>query len=50
MNGKYAVNNVTEARVAAMEKKLKKDYRYFYGHGVGMAGRGEAIAFKDNIA
>ena len=26
---------------------LKEDYRFFYGAGVGMAGRGEAIAIAD---
>jgi choline dehydrogenase-like flavoprotein len=47
MNGKYAVNNVKK-EAGGYGKGLKEDYRYFYGHGVGMAGRGEAIAFKDN--
>jgi choline dehydrogenase-like flavoprotein len=28
---------------------LKEDYRYFYGAGVGMAGRGEAIPREDNF-
>ena len=28
---------------------LKEDYRYFYGAGVGMAGRGEAIALESNL-
>jgi choline dehydrogenase-like flavoprotein len=27
---------------------LKEDYRFFYGCGVGMAGRGEAIPTHDN--
>ena len=27
---------------------LKEDYRFFYGAGVGMAGRGEAIAMENN--
>jgi choline dehydrogenase-like flavoprotein len=29
-------------------KSLKEDYRFFYGAGVHMAGRGEAIAREDN--
>ncbi len=28
---------------------LKEDFRYFYGAGVGMAGRGEAIALESNF-
>src|SRR5207253_1781702 len=47
MNGKYAVNGTTKD-AGGYGAGLKKDYRYFYGHGVGMAGRGEAIAFRDN--
>jgi choline dehydrogenase-like flavoprotein len=47
MNGKYAVNNVKKP-AGGYGKSLKEDYRYFYGHGVGMAGRGEAIATRDN--
>jgi choline dehydrogenase-like flavoprotein len=27
---------------------LKDDYRYFYGAGIGMSGRGEAVAREDN--
>jgi choline dehydrogenase-like flavoprotein len=30
------------------KKRLKEDVRYFYGANVGMAGRGEAIAFEHN--
>jgi choline dehydrogenase-like flavoprotein len=30
-------------------KSLKEDYRYFYGAGVGMAGRGEGIALESNL-
>ncbi|MEP6466432.1 MAG: GMC family oxidoreductase [Parafilimonas sp.] len=30
-------------------KSLKEDYRFFYGASVGMAGRGEAIAFESNL-
>jgi choline dehydrogenase-like flavoprotein len=29
-------------------KQLKEDYRRFYGATIGFAGRGEAIAFKEN--
>ena len=47
MNGKYAVNGKQKV-AGGYGKGLKEDYRFFYGHGVGMAGRGEAIAFKDN--
>ncbi len=30
-------------------KSLKEDYRFFYGAGVGMAGRGEAVPRADNL-
>jgi choline dehydrogenase-like flavoprotein len=47
MNGKYAVNGKTK-EAGGYGKSLKEDTRYFYGAGVGMAGRGEGIATKDN--
>ncbi|RYF85132.1 MAG: GMC family oxidoreductase [Chitinophagaceae bacterium] len=48
MNGKYVVNG-TQKEGGGYGKSLKEDYRYFYGAGVGMAGRGEAVAREDNF-
>ena len=47
MNGKYAVNGKTK-EAGGYGKSLKEDYRFFYGAGVGMAGRGEGIALASN--
>jgi choline dehydrogenase-like flavoprotein len=47
LNGKYEVNG-QKKEAGGYGKSLKEDYRYFYGAGVGMAGRGEAIATFDN--
>jgi choline dehydrogenase-like flavoprotein len=47
LNGKYPVNG-TQKEAGGYGKSLKEDYRYFYGAGVGMAGRGEAIPMHDN--
>ncbi|HUR12225.1 MAG TPA: GMC family oxidoreductase [Flavitalea sp.] len=47
MNGKYLVKG-KQKEAGGYGKSLKEDFRYFYGAGVGMAGRGEAIAFEDN--
>lgn len=49
MNGKYPVNG-KQKEAGGYGKSLKEDQRYFYGAGVGMAGRGEAIAFRENSA
>lgn len=46
-NGKYPVNGV-QKEAGGYGASLKEDYRYFYGAGVGMAGRGEAIALESN--
>lgn len=46
-NGKYPVNG-KQKEAGGYGKSLKEDYRYFYGAGVGMAGRGEAIALESN--
>ncbi|HYF32718.1 MAG TPA: GMC family oxidoreductase [Chitinophagaceae bacterium] len=46
-NGKHPVNG-KQKEAGGYGKSLKEDYRYFYGAGVGMAGRGEAIAREDN--
>ncbi len=46
-NGKYLVNG-QKKEAGGYGKSLKEDYRYFYGAGVGMAGRGEAIADINN--
>ena len=47
MNGKYAVHG-NERKPGGYGKSLKEDYRFFFGAGVGMAGRGEAIPREDN--
>ena len=47
MNGKYAVNGVKKD-AGGYGASLKEDVRYFYGAGVGMAGRGEAVPRIDN--
>jgi choline dehydrogenase-like flavoprotein len=47
LNGKYPVNG-KKKESGGYGASLKEDYRYFYGAGVGMAGRGEAMAMEDN--
>lgn len=47
MNGTYAVNG-KKKEGGGYGASLKEDMRFFYGAGVGMAGRGEAIARFDN--
>ncbi len=47
MNGQYPVNG-KQKEAGGYGKSLKEDYRFFYGAGVGMAGRGEAIALSSN--
>ena len=47
MNGKYAVNG-KKKEAGGYGASLKEDYRYFYGANIGMAGRGEGIAFREN--
>jgi choline dehydrogenase-like flavoprotein len=47
LNGKYPVNG-RQKEAGGYGKSLKEDYRYFYGAGVGMAGRGEAIPRYEN--
>ncbi len=46
-NGKYLVKG-TKKEAGGYGKSLKEDYRFFYGAGVGMAGRGESIALESN--
>jgi len=48
LNGKYLVKG-EKKEGGGYGKSLKEDYRYFYGAGVGMAGRGEAIALESNL-
>jgi len=48
LNGKYVVKG-QQKQPGGYGKSLKEDYRYFYGAGVGMAGRGEAIPREDNF-
>jgi choline dehydrogenase-like flavoprotein len=47
LNGKYAVKG-KQKEGGGYGKSLKEDYRFFYGAGVGMAGRGESIALENN--
>lgn len=47
LNGKYPVNGKTK-EAGGYGASLKEDARYFYGANVGMAGRGEAIAYEHN--
>jgi choline dehydrogenase-like flavoprotein len=46
-NGNYKVNG-KQKEAGGYGASLKEDYRYFYGAGVGMSGRGEAIALESN--
>ena len=46
-NGKFVVNG-KQKEAGGYGASLKEDYRYFYGAGVGMAGRGEAIPVETN--
>ncbi len=46
-NGKFLVNG-KKKEAGGYGASLKEDYRYFYGAGVGMAGRGEAIPVATN--
>lgn len=47
MNGKYAVHG-KQKEAGGYGASLKEDHRFFYGAGVGMAGRGEAIPVDTN--
>lgn len=47
LNGTYAVNG-NKKEGGGYGASLKEDMRFFYGAGVGMAGRGEAVARFDN--
>ncbi len=49
MNGKFLVNG-KKKEAGGYGASLKEDQRYFFGAGVGMAGRGEAVAFRENTA
>jgi len=47
-NGNYKVNG-KQKEAGGYGASLKEDHRYFYGAGVGMAGRGEALALESNL-
>lgn len=47
LNGTYKVKG-KQKEAGGYGASLKEDYRYFFGSHVGMAGRGEAIAFETN--
>ncbi len=46
-NGKFQVNGKTKD-AGGYGESLKEDQRFFYGAGVGMAGRGEAVPNINN--
>lgn len=48
LNGTYKVKG-KQKEAGGYGASLKEDYRYFFGSHVGMAGRGEAIAFESNL-
>jgi len=47
LNGKYLVKG-QQKEAGGYGKSLKEDHRFFYGAGIGMAGRGEAIPLESN--
>ncbi len=47
-NGKYPSRDGVQKQAGGYGASLKDDYRYFYGAGFYMDGRGEAIARADN--
>jgi len=47
LNGKHLVHG-KQKEGGGYGKSLKEDHRYFYGAGIGMAGRGEAIPLYEN--
>jgi choline dehydrogenase-like flavoprotein len=47
LNGSYAVNG-KKKEAGGYGASLKEDYRFLYGAHVGMAGRGEAVANRNN--
>jgi len=48
LNGQYEVNG-KKKDAGGYGASLKEDHRFFYGAGVGMAGRGEAVPTRDNL-
>ncbi len=48
LNGKVPARDGSPKEAGGYGASLKDDYRRFFGTSVGMAGRGTAIAFKDN--
>lgn len=48
VNGKFPARDGKQKPAGGYGASLKDDYRYFYGAGFGMSGRGEAIAREDN--
>lgn len=48
MNGRFPGADGKTKQGGGYGAALKEDYRYFYGAGFGMAGRGECIAREDN--
>src|SRR6185295_6962529 len=48
LNGNYPVKG-KQKEGGGYGASLKEDHRFFYGAGVGMAGRGEALALESNL-
>lgn len=48
LNGQFDVNG-KKKEAGGYGASLKEDHRFFYGAGVGMAGRGEAVPTRDNL-
>ncbi len=48
LNGDYKING-KQKEAGGYGASLKEDYRYFFGSHIGMAGRGEAVARRDNL-
>jgi choline dehydrogenase-like flavoprotein len=48
LNGKHPGRDGNKKTGGGYGASLKDDYRYFYGAGFSMSGRGEAIAREDN--
>lgn len=48
LNGKYPGRDGKVKAAGGYGASLKDDYRYFYGAGIGMSGRGEAVALYSN--
>lgn len=48
INGKFPARNGKQKEAGGYGASLKDDYRFFYGAGFGMSGRGESVPREDN--